>query len=103
MKMFLFYISVSTLFLCVFTCVLNVVIQIVTKVTMGKTVPFPVAIAVTNNSVTSLTVPALTDVKMATGDSSVTMVIDFDLYNMSYWQYLGNLIHFQGLSHKNLT
>ena len=81
MKMFLFYISVSTLFLCVFTCVLNVVIQIVTKVTMGKTVPFPVAIAVTNKSVTSFTVPALTDVKMATGDSSVAMVlINFDLY-----------------------
>ena len=71
---------------------------------MGKTVPFPVVIVVTNNSVTSLTVPALTDVKMATGDSSVAMVlINFDLYYMSYWQYLGNLMHFQGLSHKNLT
>ena len=61
-------------------------IQIVTKVTMGKTVPFPVVIVVTNNSVTSLTVPALTDLKMAIGDSSVNMVvIDFDLYNISYF------------------
>ena len=41
---------------------------------MGKTVSFPVAIAVIKNNVTSLTVPALTDVKMATGDSSVAMV-----------------------------
>ena len=62
-------------------------IQIVGKVTMGKTVPFPVAIAVIKNNVTSLTVPALTDVKMATGDSSVAMVlINFDLYKMSYFK-----------------
>ena len=62
---------------------------------MGKTVSFPVAIAVVKNNVTSLTVPALTDLKIAIGDFSVTMVvIDFDLYDMLCWQYLRNLIAF---------